>query len=58
MNSFRLKSISNNYLLIQDALGVAKVQKENLDFEYLKKWGDVLGVGDLLERFIKEVKEE
>jgi small-conductance mechanosensitive channel len=42
----------------QDALGVARIQKKSLNYEYLKKWGDVLGVGDLLERLIKEIKEE
>jgi uncharacterized protein (DUF4213/DUF364 family) len=42
----------------QDALGVARIQKKSLDYEYLKKWSDVLDIEDLLERLIKEIKEE
>ncbi|MGB9773770.1 MAG: hypothetical protein ACP5JH_09735 [Bacteroidota bacterium] len=40
----------------QDALGVAKIQGENLDHEYLQKWAEILGVKDMLERVIRELK--
>ncbi len=40
----------------QDALGVAKIQGENLNYEYLQEWAEILGVKDMLERIIKELK--
>jgi hypothetical protein len=33
-----------------DILGVLKVQGTNLDMAHLKRWANVLNVGDLLER--------
>lgn len=42
----------------QDALGVAKIQGKNLDFEYLQKWAEFLSVRDMLEQLIRELKEE
>jgi hypothetical protein len=39
-----------------DACGVAAVQWERLDVDYLKKWAAVLGVADLLERLIAQVR--
>lgn len=39
----------------QDALGVAKIQWDNLDYEYLKKWSDVLNVSDLLKKIVEEI---
>jgi len=33
-----------------DVLGVIKVQSNNLDFDYLKKWGEHLGLSDLLKK--------
>jgi hypothetical protein len=38
----------------RDALGVLKVQAEGLDFAYLRKWGQRLGLNDLLERALIE----
>jgi hypothetical protein len=32
-----------------DILGVLRVQGQNLDFEYLRSWGEKLGVANLLE---------
>lgn len=39
-----------------DVIGVLKVQSDNLDFEYLKKWAGILGVSELLENAISESK--
>jgi hypothetical protein len=39
-----------------DAVNVAKVQKENLAFEYLRHWANDLQVADLLERLLHEIK--
>ena len=38
-----------------DALGVLRLQKEKLDFDYLKKWAKELGVAEALQRLIEEV---
>lgn len=35
---------------VQDAEGIASVQGERLDWGYLRRWADVLGVRDLLQR--------
>jgi len=40
----------------QDALGVLKVQKENLDYEYLAEMAKVLNITDMLEKILKEIK--
>jgi hypothetical protein len=37
-----------------DVIGVLKVQVDNLDFEYLKKWSGILRVNDLLEKAMSE----
>ena len=37
-----------------DILGVLKVQRAELDFNYLKEWADHSGVDDLLERAFEE----
>ncbi len=42
----------------QDASGVAKIQGENLDFDYLQKWADILGIKDMVERIVRGLKEE
>jgi len=39
-----------------DALNVAKLQKDNLDRPYLEKWAKELGVLDLLEKLFREIK--
>ncbi|MFY9221981.1 MAG: hypothetical protein WAQ98_04910 [Blastocatellia bacterium] len=41
---------------ISDILGVLRVQTDNLDFVYLKKWAVELKVDDLLERVIEEAR--
>jgi len=41
----------------QDALGVAKIQKENLDYEYLKNYAKMLKIFDLMERLLKELEK-
>lgn len=38
----------------RDALGVVLVQHELLDTDYLHRWADELGVGDLLGRLLDE----
>ncbi len=40
-----------------DALGVLTVQKDKLDFAYLKKWAKELGIGDTLDRLIEEMEK-
>jgi hypothetical protein len=37
-----------------DVLGVMKVQAENLDFAYLRRWADELRLRDLLDRALAE----
>lgn len=39
-----------------DALRVAKAQRDELDLDYLRRWGKDLGVSDLLERLLGEVE--
>ena len=39
-----------------DALNVAKLQRDNLDRAYLEKWARELGVMDLLERLFQEME--
>lgn len=41
-----------------DALGIIKIQKENLDYEYLKKWAHKTGVYELLQKALKEAEKE
>jgi hypothetical protein len=38
-----------------DILGVLSVQGDRLDFNYLQKWAEVLGVKDLLQKVRQEV---
>lgn len=38
----------------QDILGILKVQADNLDLEYLRKWSGTLGVSDLLETALEQ----
>ena len=38
----------------RDILGVLKVQAGWLDTDYLRQWADELGIGDLLQRALKE----
>lgn len=38
----------------KDILGVLKVQGENLDFQYLRRWAGELRIGDLLEKAWRE----
>ncbi|AEH51732.1 hypothetical protein [Pseudothermotoga thermarum] len=40
----------------RDALGVAKIQAENLDFEYLQKSAENLGIKDMLEKLIEQLR--
>jgi hypothetical protein len=37
-----------------DVLGVLKVQRADLDFDYLKEWARQAGVGDLLNKALQE----
>lgn len=39
----------------KDILGVLRVQRDSLDFEYLKSWANYLQVNDLLEQALSEV---
>ncbi len=38
----------------RDALGIYDVQKEKLDWEYIRKWSEHLGIEDLVNRLIEE----
>ena len=38
----------------RDIFGVMKMKSEQLDFEYLRKWAQILKVGDLLTRVMSE----
>jgi hypothetical protein len=38
-----------------DAVNIAKVQKENLDIDYLRYWSNDLRVDDLFERLLQEL---
>jgi hypothetical protein len=40
-----------------DALGVAVVQAERLDWEYMKKWSAILELDELCQRLTKESAE-
>jgi hypothetical protein len=37
-----------------DLVGVLRVQREALDLEYLRRWAGALGLGELLERALRE----
>lgn len=37
-----------------DALGIIKIQKERLDYAYLKKWANTLSITQLLDKLLKE----
>lgn len=37
-----------------DVLGVLRIQKGQLDIEYLNQWAAILGISDLLEKAINE----
>lgn len=41
---------------LSDVIGVLSVQKEHLDFEYLKDWAKKLGLNDLLQKAISDSK--
>lgn len=38
-----------------DAVNIAKVQKKNLDFAYLRRWANDLQIADLWERLLQEI---
>lgn len=38
----------------RDALGIMKLQGQSLDYTYLDRWANELGVNDLLERLIRD----
>lgn len=40
----------------RDVLGIVKAQSERLDKDYLQMWAMQLGVADLLDKILKEVK--
>jgi len=42
---------------LRDALGVAVVQWEKLDMNYLKKWAHILDIEDLLDRILAEAEK-
>ena len=37
-----------------DVLGILKVQKDKLDYEYIQRWAERLGVRDLLDKALAE----
>ena len=40
-----------------DVLGIAQVQGERLDLDYLREWADRMGVRDLLEQLLREAAD-
>ena len=40
----------------QDAVGIAKVQQDSLDWFYLRKWAEDLNISSLLETLSEEIK--
>ena len=40
-----------------DVLGVLRVQRAQLDYDYLRKWAEFLGLGDLLEQALSDPGE-
>lgn len=42
---------------VEDAIGVARVQGPALDWAYIRRWGEVLGVGELVRRVANAVGE-
>jgi len=40
----------------RDVLGILAVQAEQLDFEYLNKWADILRINQLLAKAISEAE--
>jgi hypothetical protein len=42
----------------RDILGVIKVQGKRLDGDYLLRWGSELGLGDLLEKALRDAGQE
>jgi hypothetical protein len=42
----------------RDILGVMKIQQTALDTDYLKHWAENLGVSDLLEQALAEMKSQ
>lgn len=49
--------MGSSEMQFHDAVGVAKVQGDNLDYEYLSKFADILGISGLLKILIKKAKE-
>ena len=43
---------------LQDATQIVAIQESNLDFDYLRKWGLELQVGELLEQVLKAAGRE
>ncbi len=37
-----------------DVIGILTTQREKLDFDYMRKWSDILGINELLEKVISE----
>jgi hypothetical protein len=42
----------------QDALGVAVVEYDRLDRDYLHRWAEVLKVESVLEKLVKQAREQ
>lgn len=57
MSKLEWAKISDSDRQFQDAMGVAVVQWNSLDKEYLHKWAQELEVEDLLERLFQNVEE-
>lgn len=39
-----------------DVMGILTTQREKLDFDYMRKWSDILSINELLEKAISESK--
>jgi hypothetical protein len=46
----------SSQLQFRDALGIAEVQRKDLDIDYLKRWGRELQVESLLDKLLEEAE--
>jgi hypothetical protein len=50
------KILFQGELDLRDALGILKRKGEDLDFDYIRSTCSMLGISDLLDRFLEESK--
>lgn len=50
-------NISDSERQLNDVVGVARVQRDHLDIEYMRKWAKVLEIEDLLNKVLALVNK-